>query len=90
MTTAYSYIRFRRGDQQKGDSLDRQTEKSEEYARRKGWILDSSFRDLGVSAFRGRNEREGSVGLYRAFPTALNIDAAESRLNRFWSCRTKG
>jgi hypothetical protein len=64
MTTAYSYIRFRRGDQQKGDSLDRQIEKSEEYARRKGWTLDSSFRDLGVSAFRGRNDTQGALSRF--------------------------
>lgn len=65
-TTAYSYVRFSHPDQAKGDSLRRQTERAEEYCRRRGWSLDEklSIRDLGVSAFRGAN---AAVGNFRKF-----------------------
>src|ERR1700758_3473375 len=50
---AYSYIRFSSPEQAKGDSLRRQTEAAEAYAKERGLSLDSSltFRDLGISAF---------------------------------------
>jgi DNA invertase Pin-like site-specific DNA recombinase len=43
---------------------------AEKYATDHGMILDQtlSFRDLGVSAFRGENAREGAL---RAFPEAI-------------------
>jgi DNA invertase Pin-like site-specific DNA recombinase len=46
-----------------GDSLRRQTAYAEEVCQRHGWQLDTAltFRDLGVSAFRGANARGGSL-----------------------------
>jgi DNA invertase Pin-like site-specific DNA recombinase len=62
---AYSYIRFSTPDQKKGDSLRRQLELSERYAKAHDLDLDEklSFRDLGVSAFDSSNlESGGKLG----------------------------
>lgn len=61
---AYSYLRFSTPEQMKGDSFRRQVELSRAYAKQHGLDLDESltFQDLGVSAFRGRNVKEGSLG----------------------------
>ncbi|MDP9974551.1 DNA invertase Pin-like site-specific DNA recombinase [Variovorax paradoxus] len=65
MPTAYSYIRFSSEKQQLGDSLRRQVEHAEKYAQRAGFTLDhSSYRDLGISAFKGRNASEGKLGTF--------------------------
>lgn len=66
MTLAFSYVRFSHPDQAKGDSLRRQTERAAEYCSRRGWTLDKSLtlRDLGVSAFHGRN---AAVDNFRTF-----------------------
>jgi DNA invertase Pin-like site-specific DNA recombinase len=60
---AYSYIRFSSAEQQKGDSLRRQVELSEDYARKHNLELDKelTFYDLGVSAFNGKNRDEGAL-----------------------------
>src|SRR5437868_14183228 len=70
MTLAYSYIRFSSPQQAEGDSLRRQTERAAEFARRNGLTLDTSLtlRDLGVSAFRGKN---AAVGNFRTFLDAV-------------------
>lgn len=61
---AYSYLRFSTLEQMKGDSFRRQHVLALEYAARKGLELDTklTFRDLGVSAFRGRNAETGKLG----------------------------
>lgn len=63
---AYSYIRFSTPEQQKGDSLRRQTELAEEYAARKGLTLDTELNmtDMGKSAFRAANVRQGALGAF--------------------------
>lgn len=62
MTTAYSYIRFSSERQAQGDSLRRQMEAAKEYAKEHDFTLDdSTYRDLGVSAFTGANKTEGSL-----------------------------
>lgn len=60
---AYSYIRFSSQRQEEGDSVRRQTEAAERYAAANGLDLDRtlSLRDLGVSAYTGRNIREGAA-----------------------------
>lgn len=60
---AYSYVRFSSPEQAKGDSLRRQTEAAERYAAANGLDLDQTLtlRDLGVSAYTGRNVREGAA-----------------------------
>jgi len=58
---AYSYIRFSTPQQLKGDSLRRQLEASRAYAEAHDMILDDSLRDIGISAFKGKNATEGAL-----------------------------
>src|SRR5262249_55950658 len=60
---AYSYVRFSSILQAKGGSLKRQTRLTEEYCKRKKLTLDDELMlpDLGVSAFRGDNVKEGAL-----------------------------
>jgi DNA invertase Pin-like site-specific DNA recombinase len=61
--TAYSYVRFSHPSQAEGDSLRRQTERAAAYCKRRGWTLsEQNYRDLGVSAFRGKNALVGNLG----------------------------
>ncbi len=66
MPKAYSYIRFSTPEQAKGDSKRRQTDAAEAYARTHGLELDTelTFWDCGVSAFKGRNARDGQLGAF--------------------------
>ncbi len=53
---AYSYLRFSSPEQRLGDSERRQIEAARRYAERHDLDLSNeTFKDLGVSAFRGRN-----------------------------------
>ena len=62
---AYSYIRFSSEKQAQGDSLRRQLDLANAYAEKHDLILDPlSYRDLGVSAFKGKNVHEGKLGLF--------------------------
>jgi hypothetical protein len=66
---AYSYIRFSSKRQGKGSSLYRQThdtisgESPESWCARNGVTFDTNltFRDLGVSAFTGKNVQQGAL-----------------------------
>lgn len=60
---AYSYLRFSTPEQAFGDSRRRQTALAEDYARRHNLMLDKglNFRDLGISAFRGKNSKKGGL-----------------------------
>jgi len=64
---AYSYLRFSTPEQMKGDSFRRQTKMAEDYAARKGLILNDTFtfHDLGVSGFRGDNVASGMLGYFK-------------------------
>jgi DNA invertase Pin-like site-specific DNA recombinase len=62
---AYSYIRFSSERQQLGDSLRRQLKLAEDFAARHNLNLDThTYRDLGVSAFKGKNAIEGKLGTF--------------------------
>src|SRR6266568_928047 len=64
MPTAYSYARFSSEKQKHGASLDRQLEAATAYAHKHSLVLDpSSYRDLGVSAFRSKNV-DGALGAF--------------------------
>jgi DNA invertase Pin-like site-specific DNA recombinase len=67
---AFSYLRFSTPEQASGDSRRRQLAMAEKYATDHHLKLDRqlSFRDLGVSAFRGKNAKEGAL---RAFLEAI-------------------
>jgi len=72
---AYSYQRFSSPGQLEGDSLRRQTEAARSYAARHDLELaDLTFRDLGVSAFRGTNATEGALA---AFSEAVDNGTVE-------------
>lgn len=65
MALAFSYIRFSSEKQKFGDSVRRQLKLAEDYAALHSLTLDTkSYRDLGVSAFRGKNAVEGRLGTF--------------------------
>jgi DNA invertase Pin-like site-specific DNA recombinase len=60
-TAAYSYVRYSSRRQGKGDSTRRQEKLLDAYlARHSDLVLDTNLKDEGVSAFRGKNARDGS------------------------------
>ena len=62
---AYSYVRFSTVKQELGDSLRRQVEGAEDYCRENGLELHPvSYRDLGVSAFKGKNVEKGALAAF--------------------------
>jgi DNA invertase Pin-like site-specific DNA recombinase len=68
---AYSYVRFSTKRQGKGDSLQRQLDRSRQYAAEHDLELqEQSFEDLGVSAFDRSNVTKGALAAF--------IQAAES------------
>jgi DNA invertase Pin-like site-specific DNA recombinase len=63
-TVAYSYIRMSTDQQLKGDSLRRQADLSRQWAEQHGLVLDDSLRDIGVSAYKGKNRKDGALGRF--------------------------
>lgn len=55
---AYSYVRFSTPEQAHGESFRRQIEAARTYAAKHGLVLDESFRDEGISAFKGKHRDE--------------------------------
>jgi len=87
----YSYIRFSTPDQMSGDSLRRQLELSEKYAKEHGLEIEDTLklRDLGVSAFRGRHRTIGALGTFLSLvkqgsivPGSLLLVESLDRLSR--------
>lgn len=69
MRKAYSYIRMSTETQLKGDSLRRQLEASETYARNNQLELVDSIggiqlRDIGVSGYQGKNTQKGVLAVF--------------------------
>lgn len=59
---AYSYLRFSTPEQAQGDSRRRQASLAAKYAQEHGLELDgSSYADLGISAYRGKNAATGAL-----------------------------
>lgn len=62
---AYSYLRFSSSAQARGDSLRRQLEAAEAWAAARPHIeLNTTLRDLGVSAFKGDNRVKGALASF--------------------------
>lgn len=61
---AYSYVRMSTDIQLKGDSLRRQKESSKNYAEKNNLELIETIQDLGVSAFSGKNSKDGALGVF--------------------------
>lgn len=88
---AYSYIRFSSPEQEKGDSIRRQTEYSEQVAAKLGLVLDDSMRltDRGLSAYKGDHRTKGALGEFlnqieagNILPGSVLIIEALDRLSR--------
>ena len=77
---AFSYIRMSTEAQLQGDSKRRQLEKSAKFAEEHGYELISSLEDIGISAFRGKNIREGELGRFRDAIERGEIDANDTVL----------
>ena len=56
---AILYIRFSTKDQDKGDSIKRQTELGHRIAKEHGWTITETLTDRGKSAYHGANRSEG-------------------------------
>ncbi len=89
MRHAYSYIRFSSPDQAKGDSMRRQIEAAETYARAHGLQLDDRLTDTGLSAWSGAHRTRGSLGRFldaisrgQVEPGSILIVEALDRLSR--------
>lgn len=65
---AFSYLRMSTDIQLKGDSRRRQLEKSRAYAKEHGLELaeGDELEDIGISAFKGANVKEGALGRFLA------------------------
>lgn len=62
---AYSYVRFSTKKQELGDSLRRQVESAQRYAKEHNLQLsERTFRDLGVSGFKQRNVKQGALAAF--------------------------
>lgn len=76
LTKAYSYIRFSSVKQELGDSVRRQEKLAVEYAREHNLDLDTrTYRDLGISAFKGKNAAEGRL---KTFLDAIDTGHVEA------------
>lgn len=65
MAKAYSYLRFSSAAQAEGDSLRRQLKAAMEWSAANPEVeLDTSLRDLGVSAFRGEHRVRGALSAF--------------------------
>ncbi|BCG79895.1 site-specific recombinase [Mesorhizobium sp. 113-3-3] len=74
--SAYSYIRWSSDIQADGDSNRRQTELAGKWCEQKGIQLapENILKDEGISAFRGKNLSEGSLGGFLASVKAGKIE----------------
>lgn len=61
---AYSYVRMSTDIQLKGDSLRRQKESSKKYAEENNLELIETLQDIGISAFSGKNSKDGALGVF--------------------------
>ncbi len=90
MKTAYSYLRFSTAEQMKGDSIRRQESEADRACKQFKWRLsDQTFRDLGVSAFRGKHAKQGALSIFLDLLQAGNLETGSvliledfDRLNR--------
>lgn len=74
MSKAYSYIRFSTPAQSTGDSLRRQMTRGERFAAKHGLTIVESYRDLGLSAFKGIHRIKGALAQFLALVEAGEID----------------
>lgn len=73
---AYSYLRMSTDLQLKGHSRQRQLEASKAYAEEHGLELadDAQIEDIGISAYKGANVRDGALGQFLAAVKAGSVE----------------
>jgi DNA invertase Pin-like site-specific DNA recombinase len=73
---AYSYLRMSTDLQLKGDSRRRQLEASQAYADEHGLDLagDAQLEDIGISAYKGANLKDGALGQFVAAVKAGSVE----------------
>lgn len=73
---AYSYLRMSTDEQLKGDSRRRQLEASKAYCEEHDLELaeDAQLEDIGISAFKGANVRDGALGRFLAAVGAGSVE----------------
>lgn len=64
--TAFSYVRISTPEQAQGRGVERQVERAKDWAEKNGYVLDDSLRDIGISAFHGKNLDEGALSAFIA------------------------
>lgn len=64
MAKAYSYVRFSSAGQADGDSRRRQDARSVAYAAKHNLALVQSYKDFGVSGWKGKNHTEGALSKF--------------------------
>lgn len=71
----FSYLRFSNPSQATGDSIRRQTRRTDKWSERTGIPIDESLtlRDSGVSAFRGKNATQGAMAEFLAMVDAGRV-----------------
>jgi DNA invertase Pin-like site-specific DNA recombinase len=74
-TKAYSYVRMSTDIQLKGDSLRRQKESSKNYAEENNLELIETLQDIGISAFSGKNSKDGALGVFLEAIESNKIEA---------------
>jgi len=77
---AFSYVRMSTEIQLKGDSRRRQLERSKTFADKKGYEFIESLEDIGISAFKGKNQRGGELGKFRELLISGEINASNTVL----------
>ena len=100
MRLAISYLRFSTGEQAKGDSQRRQWSTARAYAAENKLEIIDTLKDLGVSAFRGKNRIKGALGqllslaesgeLQRRGITDLIVEALDRRSDEIDEVRRHG
>jgi DNA invertase Pin-like site-specific DNA recombinase len=75
MPRVISYLRFSNPEQMRGDSIRRQTKRAEEFCASRGWVLDDSYSDRGVSGYKGKNHTEGALSQFLALVQSGEVPA---------------
>lgn len=63
-TRVYSYSRFSRIEQRKGDSTRRQSDMARDWAKQHGYEFDEQMLDEGLSGYLGTNKKRGALGRF--------------------------
>ncbi|MFC3079533.1 recombinase family protein [Phenylobacterium terrae] len=77
MARAWSYRRLSTAGQGDGHGEERQIEAAERYAAENGLVLQPPFRDIGLSAFRGKHRKKGDLAKFLAMVESGVVTAGD-------------